>query len=78
MRCRWQGTWQADQLYQSRNRPVDTETKERLFQEVLQSGEYIPPMDGTAAEEVEGMEEWGGGTQMPLMGFNLGDVMDQH
>ena len=69
LRCRWQGTWQADQLYQSRNRPVDTETKERLFQEVLQSGEYIPPMDGTAAEEAEGVKKWGGGTQMPLVGF---------
>lgn len=69
LRSHWEGKWQPDQLYQSRNRPVETEMTAQIFQEVLQSGEYIPPMDGTAAEESEGMDEEGVGTQMSLMGL---------
>ena len=57
LRCRWHEKWMPDQLYQSRNRPVDAETKLRLFREVLKSGEYSPALDGDAVDEIDSMEE---------------------
>lgn len=69
LRTRWQGRWEPDQLYQFRNRAVDSETSEQLFHEVMLSGEYVYLPGRGLAEKDERMENCGAGTQMLMVGL---------